>query len=167
MWLWDLVQTALNLLAIVLVIVVLWSIAFGHNRRHLSSMTGRIRYLLNTNNRREFVRIFDTDCDYDDEEIRLLIQSQVQQKLATFASLVVASQTDLKEFGPNRDLESFDSQLGLNHLLASIKAHKARFWEAHQVAKSCGFSVQASFEDYCQFPDNFQDHEKISRIRSD
>ncbi len=150
MWVFDTVRSLVDVIIICLMIVVLYSLAFGHNKHFIVSANRQIRHAINTTKRREFVTIFDADPAFEDEEFRRQTQARVDQKLNVVASLVSEYDERIRNFKADltKGFTDHDSQLQLTNLINNANSHRRAFWNAHEVAKSCGYTVRPSIFDY-------------------
>jgi len=168
MWLIETLRLMVDVIFICLMLLVLWSFAFGHNLQYITSANRQIRFVFNTNNRREFVVIFDCDPVMDDKVSQKETQERVDQKLRIFASLIMEYEDKIRNFKADliEGFADYDSKMQLDNLIQSVGAHKTTFWNAHEVAKSCGFEIYASIHDYTQASTtHLERSSKIVRMR--
>ncbi len=150
MWILDTIRSLVDVIIICLMIVVLYSLAFGHNKHIITSANRQIRHAINSSKRREFVAIFDADPAFEEEEFRQETQARVDQKLNVVASLVGEYEERIKNFKADltKGFTDHDSQMQLTNLISNASSHRRTFWNAHEVAKSCGYTVRPSIYDY-------------------
>lgn len=172
MWVVDVLRLMVDVVFICLMILILWSFAFGHNRQYISSANRLIRYALNANNRHEFVVIFDADPDVEDEVSKRETQTRVELKLQLLSSLILGYEDKIRNFEPDltSSFSDYDIKMQLENLIQSVAAHKRVFWNAHEVAKSCGFVIRASIYDYTNAatdgtPTLMQGNDRVVRFR--
>ena len=162
MWVFDTIRSLVDVIIICLMIVVLYSLAFGHNKHFIISANRQIRHAINTTKRREFVVIFDSDPEFEEEEFRQETQARVDHKLNVIASLVGEYDERIKNFKADltKGFTDHDSQMQLTNLIGNAASHRRIFWNAHEVAKSCGYTVRPSIFDYVsttEIDTNFED----------
>ncbi len=150
MWILETIRSLVDVVVVCLMIVVLYSFAFGHNKHFITSANRQIRHAINSPKRREFVAIFDADPAFEEEGFRQETQSRVDQKLNIVASLVGEYEERIKNFKADltKGFTDHDSQMQLTNLISNAASHRRIFWNAHEVAKSCGYTVRPSIFDY-------------------
>jgi len=150
MWILDTIRTLVDVVIICLVIVVLYSLAFGHNKHFITSANRQIRHAINTSKRREFVAIFDADPAFENEEFRQQTQVRIDRKLGVVASLVYEYEAKIRNFKADltKGFTDHDSQMQMTNLISNASSHRRIFWNAHEVAKGCGYTVRPSIHDY-------------------
>ncbi len=172
MWLIETLRLMVDVIFICLMLLVLWSFAFGHNLQYITSANRQIRFVFNTNNRRAFVVIFDADPAMEEEVSKRETETRVELKLQLYASLILGYEEKIRNF--KSDLigvfTDYDSKMQLDNLIKSVDAHKRAFWNAHEIAKSCGFVVRASIYNYAEADDDeikalSQNNNKVVQFR--
>ncbi len=150
MWVFDTVRSLVDVIIICLMIVVLYSLAFGHNKHFITSANRQIRHAINSSKRREFVAIFDADPAFEEADFRQETQARVDNKLSVVASLVSEYEERIRNFKADltKGFTDHDSQMQLTNLIGNAASHRRIFWNAHEVAKSCGYTVRPSIYDY-------------------
>ncbi len=161
MWFFEVVRFVVDAIVVCLIIVLLWSVAFGHNRQYVVAANKQIRYAFNSTNRKSFVQIFDADPAFEETEHRSQTQARVDRTLRESASLMQEYELRIRHFEPNLTVgfSDYDSRMQLDNLIKSAQAHRDIFWKAHEVAKSCGFEVRPSIHDYIDLTESDSDQD--------
>ncbi len=162
MWFFEVVRIVVDAIVVCLIIVLLWSMAFGHNHQYVVAANKQIRYAFNSSNRKAFVQIFDADPAFEEAEHRIQIQARVERKLRESASLMQEYEQKVRHFEPSLTVgfSDYDSRMQLDNLIKSAQAHRDVFWKAHEVAKSCGFEVRPSIHDYIALAESDEPQEE-------